>query len=60
MITESIIDEKIRDIINSNNETDAVETIVLIMKELAVIPQSVDVLGSIDRTIDMVCEERFG
>ena len=61
MITEEIIEEKISEIIHNNNlDEDAVETIVLIMKELAAAPQSVDPIGTIDRTIDMICEERFG
>lgn len=60
MISEETIGEKIRDIIHSNNENDLVDTIVLILKELAVSPESVDALSLIDKKIDLICEEKFG
>lgn len=59
MITEEIIEEKIAEIIQNTASGAAVETIVLIMKELAVAPRSVDPIVTIDRTIDMICKERF-
>jgi len=61
MIFEETIADKIREIIyHDNNENDAIDTIVLILKELSVQPQSVKPLETINRTIDMICEEKFG
>lgn len=54
------IKEKINEIFNENDINTAVEVIFQVMKELVCLPQSVDPEGSIDRTIDMVCEETFG
>lgn len=60
MTFEETIADKIREIFHDNNENDAVDTILLILKELSVQPQSVKPLETIDRTIDMICEEKFG
>lgn len=60
MTFEETIADKIREIFHDNNENDAVDTILLILKELSVQPQSVNPLETIDRTIDLICEEKFG
>lgn len=60
MIFEETIADKIREIFHDNNENDAIDTIVLILKELSVQPQSIKPLETINRTIEMICEENFG
>jgi hypothetical protein len=54
------INTKIADIIYGNDLTTAAEVIGMIMLELARSPASLDPSASVDRSIDMVCEEQFG
>lgn len=57
------IKEKIKDILIENDTESAAELIKNIMLQLAEQPACIDGVGrvrSVDRTIDMICEETFG
>lgn len=56
----NVIQEKIKDIIVENDPMTATEVLKKIMLELANSPVSLDREQTVDRTIDMVCEECFG
>lgn len=63
-LTESVCkivtSSKIEEIIRDNATVIAADLIYSIMLELAKSPQSVNPALTIDRTVDMVCEEKFG
>lgn len=52
--------DKIEEVINNNSTYAAADLIYSIMLELVQSPQSVHPALTIDRTIDMACEEKFG
>jgi len=60
MNTNEIIIDKIMEIIKENDDYTAADVIKNIMLELASVGGNVDREGSVNRTIDMVCEETFG
>ena len=51
--------EKIKEIISENDDNISAEVLYKIMQELADFPQSIDKQKTINKTIDMVCEEFF-
>lgn len=63
-VTESICKlvakSKIEEIINENATIVAADLIYSVMLELAQSPQSVHPALTVDRTVDLVCEEKFG
>lgn len=50
---------KIKEIISENDNNTSAEVLYKIMQELADSPQSMDKQKTINKTIDMVCEEFF-
>lgn len=57
---DPVIQDKIREIILENDPMTATEVLKRIMLELANSPASLNREQTVDRTIDMVCEECFG